>query len=114
MNKKIIGNFGENVAKKYLETKGYAILETNWHYHHKELDIIAYKNKIIGIEIKTRTKTNNPPQTILKPTQLARLRLSLRAYCQQKGFKYHFSRLDLITITVKNKNTVILKHQLDI
>lgn len=114
MNKKIIGNFGENIAKKYLETKGYTILETNWHHHHKELDIIAYKDKIIGVEIKTRTKTNNPPQTILKPVQLARLRLSLKAYCQQKYFKYSLSRLDLITITIKNKNTVTLRHQLDI
>lgn len=114
MNKKIIGKFGEQVAKKYLENKGYLILETNWHYHHKELDIIAYKNKIIGVEIKTRTTTNNPAFTVLKSAQLARLRLSLAAYCRLKNFNYNLSQLDLILITIKSSGVLTVKHHLDI
>lgn len=37
------GNFGEQLAKKYLENKGYKILETNYRYRKAEIDIIAIK-----------------------------------------------------------------------
>jgi Predicted endonuclease distantly related to archaeal Holliday junction resolvase len=114
MDKKIIGNWGEMVAKNYLETKGYKILETNWHYHHKELDIIAYKDGLVGFEIKTRTSEISPAFTVLGAKQVARLRLTLNAYCRLKHFNYNLARLDLITIKIKNKDTITLCHHLDI
>lgn len=114
MEKKIIGNWGEKMAKMYLENKGYTILETNWHHHHKELDIIAYKDQIVGLEIKTRTGKEGPGFTILKAEQVARLRLALKAYCRLRYQNYDQARLDLITIRVKNKNLVAIRHYLDI
>lgn len=114
MDKKIIGNFGENIAQNYLKKKGYTILETNWHHHHKEVDIIAYKETLVGFEIKTRTNNSHLAFTLLKTEQVTRLRLALKAYCHLKGFKYNLSRLDLIVITIKNKNSLTLKHYLDI
>jgi len=114
MNKKIIGNWGENIAKEYLKNKCYTILETNWRFHHSELDIIAHKKIIIGIEVKTRKNNIELAFTVLKVKQVARLRLALKAYCSLNSFNYNKSRLDLIIIKLKNKNTVILKHSLDI
>lgn len=114
MNKKIIGNWGEQIAKEYLEKNGYLILETNWRHHHQELDIIAYKNQIIGFEIKTRTKPSNLAYTILKANQVARLRTSLQAYCELNHFDYSLSRLDLLLIVIKNKNIITIKQHLDI
>ena len=114
MDKKIIGNWGEKVAKAYLESKGYLILETNWHYHHKELDIIAYKDQIVGLEIKTRTGRDDLGFAVLKVEQVARLRLALKAYCRLHCQKYDRTRLDLITIRIKNKNLAAIRHYLDI
>jgi putative endonuclease len=114
MNKKIIGNWGENLAKEYLERKGYRIIETNWRFKKKELDLIVYKKIIIGIEIKTRSNMEGLSFTVLKAEQVARLRLAMRAYCQKYSLNYQETRLDLITITIKNKNTALLKHSLDI
>ena len=114
MNKKIIGNWGENIAKEYLERKGYTILETNWHFKHKEVDLIVFKDGIVGVEVKTRTSNFNLASTILKYQQVARLRLTLKAYCTLRGLGYQQSRLDLITISIKNKNTISIKHSLDI
>lgn len=114
MDKKIIGNWGEKVAKTYLENKGYVILETNWHYHHKELDIIAYKDQVVGLEIKTRTGKEDSGFAILKVEQVARLRLALKAYCRLHYQKYDEARLDLITIRIKNKNLAAIKHYPDI
>ncbi len=114
MNKKIIGNWGENIAKEYLERKGYTILETNWRFKHKEVDLIVFKDGVVGVEVKTRTSNLNLASTILKYQQVARLRLALRAYCTLCGLGYQQSRLDLITISIKNKNTISIKHSLDI
>lgn len=50
-----IGNLGENTASKHLENKGYKILARNWHFDHKEIDIIAQKdNMLVIVEVKTR------------------------------------------------------------
>ena len=35
------GKKGEEIAQTFLLQKGYSILATNWHHHHKEVDIIA-------------------------------------------------------------------------
>lgn len=110
MNKKIIGNWGEMIAKNYLEKNNYKILETNWHHGHYELDIIAFKFEIVGIEVKTRGSLNNPPFTVLKPEQLSRLRQTLAKYCQIKGLSYNDSRIDLILLSKKNKNTIKISH----
>ena len=50
-----IGKEGEELAARYLEEKQYTILERNWRYRHREIDIIAsLDNKIIIVEVKVR------------------------------------------------------------
>jgi putative endonuclease len=52
-----IGEEGEKLAALYLEEKGYAILERNWRYRHREIDIIASRNsQIIIVEVKVRQR----------------------------------------------------------
>ncbi|MDZ7358031.1 MAG: YraN family protein, partial [candidate division KSB1 bacterium] len=42
-----VGKLGENLAAKFLEDKGYHILERNYRYGHGELDIIAEKDGML-------------------------------------------------------------------
>lgn len=50
------GRYGEDVAAKYLQSKGYKILARNFRYSHRELDIIAENDQwVIFVEVKTRT-----------------------------------------------------------
>lgn len=50
------GNEGEALAAKYLEDKGYAILERNWRWEKAEIDIIAmHEGALIFVEVKTRS-----------------------------------------------------------
>lgn len=49
------GRIGERRVIHYLEANGYQVLETNFRFHHKEVDIIARKDDIIVfVEVKTR------------------------------------------------------------
>lgn len=50
------GREGEYIAKKYLTSKGYVILETNYRNHIGEIDVIALDHDIlVFVEVKTRT-----------------------------------------------------------
>ncbi len=50
-----LGNKGEEIAVAYLIKEGYKILERNWLYGHKEVDIIAKQGEeIVIVEVKTR------------------------------------------------------------
>ena len=50
-----LGEKGEEIAAAYLGKEGYKILERNWHYGHKEVDIIARQGEeIVIVEVKTR------------------------------------------------------------
>ena len=55
-NNKDLGNSGENIARLFLESKGYKIIEKNYRANRKEIDIIAQKDEyIIFAEVKTRS-----------------------------------------------------------
>lgn len=67
-NKKI-GNEGEKLARKYLEERGYQILESNFYCRFGEIDIIAkYKGEICFVEVKTRKqiKYGVPAESVTK------------------------------------------------
>ncbi|MCT4589951.1 MAG: YraN family protein [Carboxylicivirga sp.] len=64
-----LGRTGESIAADYLEKKGFEILERNWQYNHKELDLIAmHEDYLVVIEVKTRTTDGweNPKEAITK------------------------------------------------
>jgi len=55
LNKRKIGGEAEEVAAKYLESKGYKIVEKNYNCSFGEIDIIARKDGFfIFIEVKYR------------------------------------------------------------
>ena len=61
------GKKGEEVACSYLNAFGYTILQTNWRFHHYELDIVATNGKeLVVVEVKTRSKNYmlNPEDSI--------------------------------------------------
>lgn len=51
---KQIGDLGEEIAREYLEAKGYRILDTNLKLFCGEIDILAeYRKTIVLVEVKT-------------------------------------------------------------
>jgi len=51
-----LGAKGEDIACEYLVNNHFEIIERNWRFGHKEIDIIAQKGKVLYVvEVKTRT-----------------------------------------------------------
>ena len=50
------GQYGEELACKYLLSKKYSIVSTNYYYKNYEIDIIAKKEELyIAVEVKLRS-----------------------------------------------------------
>ena len=50
-----VGLDGENLAVDWLKQNGYEIMHRNWRHSYYEIDIIAFKNKMLHfIEVKCR------------------------------------------------------------
>lgn len=56
MSTKDFGNFGEDLASKFLRDKGYILIERNFRSIYGEIDIVAQDGDVlVFIEVKTRT-----------------------------------------------------------
>jgi putative endonuclease len=66
---------GEDLAEKYLKSKGYKILERNFRKGYGEIDIIALKDDtLVFVEVKTRTSTKfGTPFEAISPFKLKAL-----------------------------------------
>lgn len=72
-----LGAWGENIAREYLITRGYTIIEHDTRMGHYEIDIIALKgNRIIFIEVKTRLSGSFDPLEAITPKKIMHIHLS--------------------------------------
>ena len=94
------GRSGEDVAAEYLERQGYLILDRNWYFDHKELDIVAQKDEcLIIVEVKTRRRnTYGRPEEAVTPRKIGRLVLAANAYVQSHYIDMPV-RFDVIAIS---------------
>ena len=54
--KKILGNWGEEQARKFLEEKGFKWIESNFKYKKGEIDLIMKNgNDLVFVEVKTKS-----------------------------------------------------------
>ena len=99
VTKKETGDAAEGLAKNYLEKLGYKILDTNWHYSHLELDIIAQDNdQLVIIEVKSCNgfRYEHPSEAVTQ-TKINRIVEAAEAYIFNKDINQE-TRFDVITI----------------
>ena len=104
-NNILVGKKGEDIATKYLEKKGYKIIERNWHYSkNAEIDIIAeYKKEIVFIEVKTRTssKYGTPSEAVNKIKRKHMLQ-TIKYYLYIRNLNDEFVRIDVIEVYIRD------------
>ena len=101
MTTKKVGDKGEERAVRFLEQKGYEIIERNWRTRSGELDIIAYKNEtIVFFEVKTLPHgTLDMIKRELNHQKLERiLKTSKRFLLKHREYNNSYVRFDVIVI----------------
>lgn len=103
-----LGKRGEELAARYLKEKGYAILETNWRFHHNELDLIARDGATLVIaEVKTRRSgaLGEPEMAVTREKQRAIIR-SANAFVKLRRWNGD-TRFDILSILTDGEESSI-------
>ena len=105
------GDIAEQIARQYLERKGYSIISTNWHFHHLELDIIAREGEeLVIVEVKSRTGEGFAhPSEAISDKKIRQVIEAADAWVQLNGWNKD-TRFDLIIVVFTGPDTYELEH----
>lgn len=106
-----LGKWGEDVAARYLENKGYRILERDWKDKHKDLDIIAVDNGcLVIVEVKTRRQnTLVAPELAVDFRKIKNITLATNKYVKLNCIDLQI-RFDIVAITGTNDENCSVEH----
>lgn len=86
-NKRKTGTFYEEMAARYLESKGYKILEQKLSLRAAELDLIALDGEcLLLVEVKYQENAAyEAPRGVVINAKMNKNRLGARFYCMEHG-----------------------------
>lgn len=110
--KRSIGDFGEDIAAKYLEKKGYQILERNFLKPYGEIDIICIKNEILTfVEVKTRKNDQFKPGSLdVDYNKQERIKKTAQVYIMEKDLGDFLISFDVCEVYLENKKIHYIKN----
>lgn len=102
------GDLGERLAYKFLQQKGFEIIDTNVHLgKHSELDIVAIQNDVLHIiEVKTRITCGyhgeNPEFPVHNVTRrkLSHIIKGANMYIQSRNLTHLDCTIDVVGVVV--------------
>lgn len=102
--KKDVGKLGEDIATKYLENKGFRIMERNFYCKQGEIDIIAKQGKeIVFIEVKTRLNNNfGTPAEAINNLKKMHILKSAQYFLYKNKILNKDVRFDAIEVVLQN------------
>lgn len=108
-----IGNEGEELATAYLESKGYTILDRNYHFERAEVDIVAYDNEswIVFAEVKTRSSNRyGEPEEYIDDEKIQNVYKAAEAWIYERKMDGVPVRFDVISILQQDSEAPDIKH----
>lgn len=84
--RKNLGDWGEELAAKWLATKGFTVLEQNYFSPNGEIDIVAkLGDDIYFIEVKTRRERELANDLSITKQKLFKFKKTVRHFCYKRG-----------------------------
>lgn len=110
VSRKRIGEIGEVAARRYLETIGYRIVDTNFRTRVGEIDLIAYDDAVLAfIEVKTRrnTRCGSPGEAVdwKKRKKINKVAL---VYMSKNRLFDRQVRFDVVEIIIENNHIKLI------
>ena len=103
--KQKLGELGEALAATYLSKGELRVLHRNWHYKHKEIDIIAEDETfLIIVEVKTRKSPFSEPMEEVIPRKKQKFLIeAAEAYVIESGTEKEV-RFDLVLVVIDEEH----------
>jgi len=100
MNTTGAGQRGEQQAARYLEAKGWRILERNYSVPYGEIDIVAADKKtLVFVEVKTRAyAAYGGPLAAVTSAKQKKIALAAQMYLKAHGVKFDSIRFDVVCV----------------
>jgi putative endonuclease len=95
------GELGERIAAAFLAIKGYEIVERNYRYARREVDLVARQGGwIVAVEVKLRRgRQFGSAAEAVGTRKLSRLRTALSGIAGERGWRLA-PRIDVVAIDV--------------
>lgn len=107
------GKWGERVAVRYMEKRGYVIRDTDWRYGKRDLDIVAItpaQDVLVVAEVKTRSGDGVvDPMLAVNEAKIRNLAIAANAYVKQYAVEANV-RFDIITVVGVDEGHCTVHH----
>lgn len=106
------GYIGEDMAARFLEDKGYTILDRNYHFERAEIDIVAYQGRdIVFVEVKTRNSDHyGQPEEAVDQQKKKQLFKVAEAWMHERKMVGAPARFDVVSIMHPGSGQPRIKH----
>lgn len=111
-NNKIIGDYGEEIATKYLSNKGFKIIGRNYRKKWGEIDIVAHETDVVHfIEVKTVSYETKDwithdvsrgkwrPEDNIHPYKIKKLSRAIESWIMEKNYNGKW-QIDAVAVKV--------------
>lgn len=107
MNHNETGQIGEDLAKKYLENKGYKIIEKDFKTKFAEIDLVGIKNnELVIFEVRTkRGEMFGSPEDTINKKKLGKILLGARIFSAAKKWSGPM-RVDAVCLVLAPDNQI--------
>ena len=112
---KSTGDQGEEIARQFLESKGYIILEQNWRTSTLEVDIVCTdRESLIFVEVKYRKDLRfGEPVEFISEQKMENLSTIASRYIEEKNYSGPI-RFDVIGIRPGYQHNYKIRHLEDV
>jgi putative endonuclease len=107
--KLLLGQEGERLAERYLQKKGYKLVERNYRCAVGELDLIVLDRRVV-VFVEVKTRTSHGFGSPLEAVEFRKQRKMIQAaqfFLSAKGLQQREARFDVIGISWPGREPVV-------
>ena len=106
-----LGKWGEDMAAKFLEEKGYHIVARDWKDNHKDIDIVAIDtDTLVFVEVKTRRNDFFlQPEQAVNGKKIKNITLAANRFIKMHQIDLQM-RFDIISIVGTDESNCTINH----
>lgn len=112
MNLRRLGTRFETLAARHLEARGWTILDRNWHFGHRELDLVAGRGDVVAfVEVKGRRGAGyGHPLEAITWKKRREVEVAARAWLREHPQPGRTIRLDAISVVAERGGRPSIEH----